>query len=148
MADLSYTVQARIRTEGRASEGLLLVDDQQVRYSTPANMGGKGAGASPETLLVGAVTACYSATLAYFLHKRGLPGTQVDVEAAGMVTGFPLETKWAWVTVNPTFHGADPEREAEYREAAIMAREHCFVGQTVAAGGVAYEVGTVTVRKD
>ena len=42
--------------------------------------------------------------------------------------------------------GASSVQRQEYQDAAAEARDHCFIGQTVAAGGVAYEVGTVAVE--
>jgi organic hydroperoxide reductase OsmC/OhrA len=108
-------------------------------------MGGKGVGASPETLLLSAVTACYSLTLLAYLQKRRLPCSNVEVKTEGVVTGFPQNDKYAKIIVNPAVNGGDSARQKEYQDAAAEAREHCFIGQTVAAGGVAYELGSVTI---
>ena len=108
-------------------------------------MGGKGSGASPETLLLSAVTACYSLTLLSLLQKHQLLVESISVQADGTVTGHPRETKFARIVVSPGIRGGDAARTAEYRAAAIEACERCFIGQTVAAGGVDYSVGTVTV---
>jgi hypothetical protein len=48
-------------------------------------------------------------------------------------------------SVNPVFRGGDGGRAGEYRAAAEEAHDRCFIGQTVAAGGAACEVGTVDV---
>jgi peroxiredoxin-like protein len=146
MADLSYFVEATTAGTGKDREGRLTVDGQSLPYSVPANMGGKGVGASPETLLISAVTACYSLTLLAYLKKRQLPYTDIAVRTQGIVTGFPAHDTYAKIIVNPTIRGGNPAQRQEYRDAAEESREHCFIGQTVAAGGVAYELGNVGVE--
>jgi len=145
MRDLVFEIQAAVGGSGREAEGTLSVDGEHIRYSAPASMGGKGVGANPESLLISAVTACFSLTLLYYLHKRGLAATGVEVRTQGLVAGHPRDDRYARITVNPKVLGGDPTREVEYRAAALKARDHCFIGQTVAAGGVAYEVGTVEI---
>jgi organic hydroperoxide reductase OsmC/OhrA len=108
-------------------------------------MGGMGVGASPETLLISAVTACYSLTLLAYLRIHALPFTELFVKTQGVVTGFPRHDTYACIIVNPVFHGGDSAQVEKYRAAAVEARDHCFIGQTVAAGGTAYDVGTVEV---
>lgn len=146
MADLNFFIESTISGSGKDREGVISVDGQEVRYSGPASMGGKGVGASPETLLISAVTACYSLTLLAYLQKRRLPYVHVVVKTEGIVAGFPQHDTYAKIIVNPVIHGGDPSQQKEYQDAAAEARDHCFIGQTVAAGGVAYEVGTVTVN--
>ncbi len=145
MADLEFFIKASVSGSGKDREGIIFADDQEIRYSVPASMGGKGVGASPETLLLSAVTACYSLTLLAYLQKRRLPCSDVEVKTEGVVTGFPQHDTYAKIIVNPVVNGGDSSRQTEYRDAAREAREHCFIGQTVAAGGVAYELGSVTV---
>jgi len=144
MADLSFFVDATAKGTGKDREGVISVDGHSVRFSTPASMGGKGAGASPETLLISAVTACYSLTLLYYLQKRRLPCTEIAVRTEGVVTGFPQHDKYARIIVNPVFRGGNVAQRNEYQAAAVDARDHCFIGQTVAAGGTSYVVGDVS----
>jgi peroxiredoxin-like protein len=145
MADLSFFIDATAKGSGKDREGVISVDGQSVRFSAPASMGGKGAGASPETLLISAVTACYSLTLLALLQKRKLPCTEIGVRTEGTVTGFPQHDTYSRVVVNPVFKGGDASRREEYRALAVEARDRCFIGQTVHLGGVAYEVGEVTL---
>ena len=143
MPDLDFFIEATARGTGKDREGHISVDGHSVRFSAPASLGGKGVGASPETLLISAVTACYSLTLLAYLQKRTLPCTELSVKTKGVVTGFPKHDTYARIVVSPVFHGGDAAQEEKYRAAAIEARDHCFIGQTVAAGGVAYDVGSV-----
>ena len=142
MEGLSFFVEATARGSGAEREGSLAVDGHEIRYSVPASMGGKGVGASPETLLISAVTACYTLTLLAYLSKRRLPYREIAVRTQGVVTGSPRHV-YSRIIVNPTVLGADPDRGEAYRDSAADARSHCFIGQTVAAGGVQYELGSV-----
>lgn len=146
MADLSFFIKATAKGNGKDREGVIAVDGLEVRYSAPGSMGGKGVGASPETLLISAVTACYSLTLLAYLQKRRLPYREIEVKTEGIVTGFPKADTYAKIIVNPVIRGASAAQRQEYQDAAEEARDHCFIGQTVAAGGVAYQVGTVAVE--
>ncbi len=145
MPDLTFTISAAVSGHGRDREGVISVDDQRVRYSVPASMGGKGVGASPETLLISAVAACYSLTLLYLLQKKRLPVSEVTVKTDGTVTGFPENDTYARITVNPVVHGGDPRQRAQYEDTAREACASCFIGQTVAHGGPAYQVGAVSL---
>lgn len=144
--EIIFEITAAIAGSGRTAEGTLSVDGERIVYSEPAPMGGKGAGASPETLLISAVTACYSLTLVYYLQKRTLAATDVFIRTQGLVLRDARGEHYAKITVNPTIRGGDPARGGDYHAAAVEARDHCFIGQTVAAGGVAYEVGAVDVQ--
>jgi len=146
MADLSFFIEATTSGSGKDREGVISVDGQEVRYSAPASMGGKGVGVSPETLLISAVTACYSLTLLAYLQKRRLLYARVVIKTEGIVTGFPQDDAYAKIIVNPIIQGGNSSQQQEYQDAAVEARDHCFIGQTVAAGGVDYEVGAVTVN--
>lgn len=146
MNDLIYYVKAAWNGTGANGEGELTFGDQVIPYSVPGNMGGKGKGASPETLLISAVTTCYSGTLYHFLLKRRLPVVFVSIETEGFVSDYPEHPRYSRIEVNPTIHGGDPARQADYVTAAKMAREHCFIGQTVAAGGVTYDLGVVHIE--
>jgi organic hydroperoxide reductase OsmC/OhrA len=108
-------------------------------------MGGSGNGASPETLLMSAVTACYCLTLLAILRKKELPVTELRVATEGIVSGHPRALKYEKVIVSPVFAGGDPARRDQYSGAAVEAHDTCFIGQTVAAAGVSYEVGSVDV---
>ena len=145
MADLSFFVDATAQGFGKDREGVISVDGHKVRFSAPASMGGKGVGASPETLLISAVTACYSLTLLALLQKRRLPCTDIAVRTEGVVTGFPKDDTYSRVVVSPVIKGADVARGEEYKAVAAEARDRCFIGRTVHVGGVAYEVGSVSV---
>lgn len=148
MSDLIFRVNAAWNGSGKTGEGSIDVGDHVIPYSVPAEMGGKGRGASPETLLISAVTACYSGTLYHFLQKRKLPVHHLAIATDGFVSEYPVKPRYSRIEVSPTVLGGDPNRHEEYVQAARMARDHCFIGQTVAAGGLSYELGTVYVTSD
>ena len=143
--DLKFSVKATWQGVGKEGEGELALGGTELRYSAPASMGGKGVGASPEDLLLSAVTACYSGTLMRILAEKHLPAASVHLETEGVVENFPEKAKFAQITVNPTIHGGDAGATTRYREAAELARERCFIGRTV-RDYLTYCVGEVVVK--
>ncbi|RIV21696.1 hypothetical protein D2Q93_10515 [Alicyclobacillaceae bacterium I2511] len=144
MADLSFSIHAQWSGTGKQGEGTVYLDGQDLIYSAPSSMGGKGVGTSPEELLLSAVTACYSGTLFRLLVKSGLPVEDLTIETEGTVTGFPLNAVFSKVRVHPTIHGGDAEHFEAYQVLTKTARDRCFIGKTI-MGNVAYEVGNVTI---
>lgn len=144
MADLSFSTELRWQGTGRDGEGMVKLAEAQVSYSAPASMGGKGAGTSPEELLIAAVSSCYSGTLFGVLRKSGLPVEEVTIQAEGTITEYPMQSKFARLYVHPTVRGGNPAQVTEYQRAAETARDKCFIGKTI-AGNVVYEVGDVKI---
>ena len=142
MADLRFSTEMNWGGTGREGEGIVRLGGEQITYSAPASMGGKGVGTSPEELLIAAVASCYSGTLIGVLKKSGLPVEQVKIRAEGEVTGYPLQAKFARLQVSSVIVGADHTKLAEYQGAAVEARNKCFIGKTI-TGNVTYEVGEV-----
>ena len=142
--DLDFTVRSSWSGTGRSGLGTIASGGQSITYSVPAAMGGQGTGTSPEELLVAAVSACFSGTLTRILHARGLPVARLDLTAHGVVSGYPAETRFARIVVQPSISGGDPSRLGEYEEAAQTARRRCFIGGTLKES-VDYAVGEVSV---
>lgn len=145
MADLSFDVALDWHGEGRKGDGICTLGGARVPYAAPAGMGGTGTGTNPEELLVAAVSSCYSITLSVLLRSAGLPCARLAVRAEGIVTGFPQETRFAAIVVNPTIGGADLSRRAAYLDAARSARDRCFVGRSV-RDSLEYRVGEIVVE--
>lgn len=143
--DLTFQVQAKWAGVARTGEGAVSMGSQSVAVSAPASMGGKGIGASPEDLLLAAVTACYSGTLMRVLREAGLPGDAVSVATEGVVQDFPAAPRFSGIVVNPVIHHGIPGRAREYEAAAQTARDRCFIGRTV-RDHLDYRVGTVRVE--
>jgi peroxiredoxin-like protein len=146
MTDLTFEAKLNWSGTGKNGEGKVTFATESLVYSSPANMGGKGTGVSPEDLLISAVSSCYSGTLFGLLIKKELPVLHVSVRAEGIVTGYPLNTKFSRLIVHPTIIGGDPEKLSEYEETATKARDKCFIGKSI-AGNIDYQVGTVQVTK-
>ncbi len=145
MADLHFNIDVAWQGTGKEGEGVLHTGGYELACSGPASMGGKGVGSSPEELLLSGITACYSGTLFGVLKRAGLPVEKVVVKTDGVVTGYPLNAKFAQLTVHPTIVGGDTTKLALYKENAEIARERCFVGKTV-AGNMIYDLGEVSVE--
>ncbi|QSO52283.1 OsmC family protein [Alicyclobacillus curvatus] len=145
MADLGFEITLQWSGTGRAGEGTARLSNHEVTYSAPYSMGGKGVGSSPEEFLLAAVCSCYSATLFGVLKKAGLPAEQIFIKAEGTVTDYPVKSKFARIRVNPAIDGGLKANIEAYREAALTARDKCFIGKTI-MGNVEYEVGEVTIN--
>lgn len=144
MADLIFSTELQWQGTGREGEGKIKLGDFSASYAAPASMGGKGVGTSPEELLIAAVSTCYSGTLFGVLRKNGLLVEKVSVRAEGLVTGYPMQSKFSRLSVFPTIFGGNPDQVADYQRTAEMARDKCFIGKVI-AGNVSYEVGDVQV---
>lgn len=127
------------------NEGELTLGGQPVACSAPAVMHGKGVGTNPEELLVSAVAACYSLTFAGVLQARRLPATGIETDAEGTVIR-DKGLRFDRISVSPVIHGADRNRDAEYKSAAEIARERCFIGSTVKKS-LDYVLGSVTLEE-
>jgi peroxiredoxin-like protein len=147
MDDLSFDVELCWSQARAHGEGALQTNDLTLEISGPGSMGGLGVGASPEELLVSAVSSCYVATLFGVLRGARLPVDSLALSARGMVTGFPGDARFARIVVNPTVLGGDSARREEYQAAASAAHDRCFIGRALAPE-VAYEVGQVEVHED
>jgi peroxiredoxin-like protein len=145
MADLHFTIEATWQGTGKEGGGVVRAGGHEIPVSGPTSMGGQGIGASPEELLLTGITSCYSGTLVGVLKRAGLPVDKVIVRTDGVVSGFPLSSKFGELTVHPTILGGDKEKLEEYKEKANVARDKCFVGKTV-AGNMVYNVGDVSVE--
>jgi peroxiredoxin-like protein len=147
MSDLSFDVELSWSQTGGHGAGALQTNDLTLEISGPGSMGGLGVGASPEDLLVSAVSSCYVATFFGVLRGARLPVDSLAVSATGTVTGFPGHVRFARIVVNPTVLGGDSSRREEYEAAASAAHDRCFIGRALAPE-VAYEVGSLQMRED
>lgn len=143
--DLTFQVRGEWAGVGKTGEGALQIGEDPFTISAPASMGGKGVGASPEDLLLAAVTACYVGTLMRVLRDTGLPGESLSITTEGVVEDFPAAARFSRIVVNPVIHHGRPDRQAEYQAAAETARDRCFIGRTV-RDYLDYRVGEVRVK--
>lgn len=145
MANLEFPLQTVWPAKGKENEGEVKIAEQTFTFSSPKNMDGKGVGQSPEDFLVAAVATCYTGTLYKMLDSAMLPVDRVEVDAKGIVTGFPDNKKFSGLEVSPTIIGGDTSRLDAYQAAAEEAHDHCFIGKTI-VGNVDYRIGNITVK--
>ena len=145
MADLTFESKVIWRGRERAGGGIVTTGRQEMVFSAPSSMGGRGVGTSPEELLISAVASCYSGTLFHLLARDRLPAEQVSVRVTGTVSDHPgPQARFSKVVVHPTIHAQEPERAPDYRECAQEAHDHCLIGRALRSD-VLYEGGEVTV---
>ncbi len=146
MADLTFGVVSNWTGLGNVGLGEIAANNRTYEFSVPTEMGGRGAGTSPEELLTSAVCTCFTSTLFALLSRARLPATKLTVAAQGKVVGYPgKDARFAEIRVSPTVHDGDTSRLEEYAKFACQARDRCFIGRTL-RGNVAYIVGEVSVE--
>jgi len=144
MRDLHFTTELEWSPDG---VGTIAGSDFTTQISVPAEMGGRGVGANPEELLVGAAASCFTANLIALLRRRGLPVSSVSVSATGTVTGPPGRARFKSIAVVPTILGGDPTRQSEYEIGAVLAHTRCLIANTLSSE-VAYSVDAVYVHAE
>lgn len=146
MADLVFDVASSWTGLGEAGLGEVAAKQRRYEFSVPTEMGGQGAGTSPEELLTSAVCTCFTSTLFALLSRARLPAAKLTVAAQGKVTGYPgKDARFAEIRVSPTVHEGDCARLEEYAKFACQARDRCFIGRTL-RGNVTYVVDEVAVE--
>lgn len=144
MTDIKFEANVNWRGTGMDGEGSVTLNEQTITFSSPASMGGKGTGTTPEDLLISSVATCYSGTLYSSLVNKKLPVHHVEVRVEGIVTGYPLSTNFEQLIVHPTIIGGDNSMLSNYKQVADTAKDNCFIGKSI-VGNIDYKVGTVEV---
>jgi organic hydroperoxide reductase OsmC/OhrA len=145
MNDIKFHQELTISVGRPQNEGELTLGGARLPYSAPASLHGKGTSTNPEELLISAVGACFSLTLAGVLSARHLPATRLKVAADGVVVR-ETALEFRSLTVHPTFYGAAPEHAADYRQAAETALKRCFIGSLISPK-VKYCLGEITLME-
>jgi organic hydroperoxide reductase OsmC/OhrA len=98
-----------------------------LRVATPPDFRGGVRGTwSPEELLVGSLATCFQLTLVAIAQRAEVPLREVEVNATGHVEG--KAGRYQFIAIELDVHAiTDPEREADVREVADLARERCIV---------------------
>ncbi|WP_112182025.1 MULTISPECIES: OsmC family protein [Paraliobacillus] len=147
MADIKFEANVDWHGTGSDGEGSVTLNERPITFSSPTSMGGKGSGTTPEDLLISAVATCYSGTLYSSLVNNKLPVHHVEVRVEGIVTGYPLTTKFEQLIVHPTIIGGDNLMLSNYKQVADTAKDNCFIGKSI-VGNIDYKVGTVEVSNN
>ena len=120
-----YEVHTR-RTDDRRV-ALEASGKRTIRVATPPGFRGGVPGTwSPEELLVGSLATCFELTFVAVAERAGVPLRDVEVSATGHVEG--RAGRYRFITLELAVRATtEPEREAEVREVAELARERCVV---------------------
>ncbi len=115
-------------------DGFLNGEGYDVAYGLPPAMGGTAGRANPEELLMGAVAACYSLTLAVLAERRRIPLAGIQLTVDGEVERQPGGTlKFKSIRLVPivTLSGADESQVAIARDLAQKAEQYCPISNAV-----------------
>src|SRR5437763_4844644 len=100
----------------------------------PEGLGGAAGRTNPEEMLISAVAACYSITLAVLAERRRLPVSRIDLTARGEVVRQPGGTlKFVSISLAPriTLDGGDPAQIETLRDFALKAEQYCPISNAV-----------------
>jgi len=144
MAEVRFPVDAGIGTGDREREAALRLGAFELVASAPAELGGKGAGTSPETLVAAGALACWSLTFEAVLKRRDLPFASIEARAEAVVSGVPGSDRYSAVRFSARVLSGDPVRGADYEAAARRALERSFIVHALSGGTIEFSVGSVT----
>lgn len=129
----SFTVSATAGWAGGLSgEGTVRAADATLPLSIPTELGGRGAGQTPESLLASAAAGCYAVTLGLVLEARGLAVASLVVDADAQVVRTGRRVAITGITLRPRVvlaGGGDVPPELFER-----AERACPVSQVIRAG--------------
>ena len=132
---------------GRDGRGELSIDGKTLGFSSPAQLGGPGAGTNPEELLLSAMGACYTTTLGIITAKAQPGIARVAAQLEGVVVE-ETEPKrrlfFREIRITPHIHlkpGAAAPDPTALKAACEKAESACFITQTVKPG-----VGAVVLK--
>ena len=129
----AFTIPATaVWAGGLAGAGTVRAASAALPLSVPTELGGQGAGETPESLLAAAAAACYAITLGAILANRGLPVAHLEVEAELQLVKTGHRAAIAGVKLRPRVSLADG---GEVPRALLEKAERaCLVGKALGAG--------------
>lgn len=115
-------------------DGTLTADGWTLEYGVPPQLGGRPGRTNPEELLLGALAACYSATLAYLAERRRLPVARIDIALEGEIVrqlGGTLKYRAIRLSPKITLEGDDEAQRKAVLDAAHKAEQYCIISNAV-----------------
>ena len=117
----------------RNGNGTITSHDVQIPISAPAQLDGPGIGSNPEDLLVASLTSCYFITLAFFLSRREINYSHIEIESEGIVEEDKKGLTFKEVIHRPTIvmSVGDEDKREDVERLAHRAEKACFITQTL-----------------
>jgi peroxiredoxin-like protein len=137
-----FTLQSAWYGDSDGDGTLTLDGGSVVEYGVPAALGGKANRTNPEQLLLAAVVACYSITLALLIEKRRLSVEFIETMAEGDVARQPDRSlTFVSIRLRPrlTLPDGDETKRKSLEDLAQRAERHCLVSRAL-HGNVAITV--------
>lgn len=145
MAEVRFPVEAAIGTGDGEREAALRLGGFELVASAPAELGGKGAGTSPEALVAAGALACWSLTFEAVLKRRDLPYASIEAHADAVVSGVPGSDRYSAVRFSARVLSGDAARADDYEAAARRALERSFIVHALSGGTIRFELASVTI---
>ncbi len=130
----TFILNAKWMGDSDAEGRLTLTDGNSVVFGVPAQLGGAPDRSSPEELLLSALAACYSITLAMLIEKKRYPAQIFDVRTEGVVERQPDRSlKFTQIIIRPTLElpTGDERKRGVLTDLAHKAEQHCLISRTL-----------------
>jgi|GEM_PF-4575847 len=137
-----FELQSQL-TDIAEGDGKLMLSTGTVDYGVPAQFGGAAGKASPEELILGALSACFSMTLGFVFEKRHIPVGEFTMKAECTVDRIERQLQLTAITL--TVQIALPEDNAQIRadiQSAIERAERACLISNAIRGNVQLAVQT------
>lgn len=127
-----FELQSQL-TDIAAGDGKLMLSTGTVDYGVPAQFGGAPGKASPEELILGALSACFSMTLGFVFEKRGIPIDGFAMKAACVVDRIErqLQLTSITLTVQVALQEDSAQIRADVQSAIERAERACLISNAI-----------------
>jgi peroxiredoxin-like protein len=118
------------QTEGN---GKLFLSTGTIDYGVPPQFGGTAGKASPEELILAAISSCFSMTLGFVLEKRKIPITSLEMHAECEVDRIERQLHLASITLKPriTVKEDNDQIRQDIKAAIERAERACVISNAV-----------------
>jgi len=127
-----FQLQSQL-TDQVEGDGNLTLSTGTINYGVPPQFGGVAGKASPEELILAAISACFSMTLGFVFEKRNIPVLALEMDAKCLVDRIERQLHLASITLIPRITVAEDNSQIRQDiDAAIERAERaCLISNAI-----------------
>ena len=127
-----FQLQSQL-TDQVEGDGNLTLSTGIINYGVPPQFGGAAGKASPEELILAAISSCFSMTLGFVLEKRKVPARVLGMQAEATVQRIERQLVLTAITLHPQISiDTDSEKTRQDIDAAIeRAEQACLISNAI-----------------
>lgn len=135
-----FQLQSQL-TDQVEGDGDLTLSTGTIEYGVPPQFGGNSGKTSPEELILGAISSCFSITLGFVLEKRKVSAHIVGMRAEGIVNRIERQLVLSAITLYPQIVIDNDHQEIQSDiDAAIERSERACLISNAIRGNVKLQV--------